>query len=117
MAGMDPDTLSKMARVIYNEPMLAAVLCVVCGNHINMNPMDHAGQLLAHLRSHWGEAGEVRRTTLVLEYLHRRATDVSKPRDDRIKHYHTSIVVLHHLGYKIRWEEYPTWVTDPLDPE
>ena len=80
-----------------------------------MAPMDHAGQLLAHLRSHWGEAGDVRRTTLVLEHLHREANDVSKSRENRAKHYYTSAVLLHHLGYMVRWEEYPRWVTGPFD--
>ena len=81
-----------------------------------MTPTDHAGQLLTHLRSHWSPlVGDVRRTTRVLEYLHREANDASKSQDDRANYYHTSIVLLHHLGYKVRWEEYPSWVTGPLD--
>ena len=44
-----------------------------------MTPLDHAGQLLAHLQSHWEEVGGARRTAhVLLEFLNRGARDESK---------------------------------------
>ena len=82
-----------------------------------MTPLDYAGQLLAHLHSHWEEVGGARRTAHVLEFLNRGASDESKTRGDRANYYYTSAVLLHRLGYIVPWEQYPSWVTNPLDPE
>ena len=91
--------------------------CVVCNDHIDVHPLDHAGQLLDHMRSHWEEANANRRTALVLEYLYRGATNPLKTQGDRTDHYYTSAVLLHRLGYIVPWERYPSWVINSLDPE
>ena len=79
--------------------------CVVCGRYVDMTPLDHAGQLLAHLQSHWEEVGGARRTAHVLEFLNRGARDESKTQGDRANYYYTSaVLLLHRLGYIVPWE-------------
>ena len=71
-------------------PLLAHRDCPSCGKH---QPHAHAH---------------------ILDYLSRGAYDLRKTRGDRV---YTRAVLLHHLGYIVPWEQYPSWVINALDPE